>query len=280
MTRDNESQSFLDFLTNALKDRVSNPVTSAVAVSWLIWNYKVVLIILSDLKVDEKFKSIEYLHKGYTYGIPDSWWNFYVLPLIFAVVYLIVWPFLTKWIYKKHFEYKNALLGIKEKEMNAERYRRELEALRKEHAQEMSGLHDKISRVTNLVYKGAFHGGSRAIFDVNWDAGDNTDEQSQFITGARLDGIKEFPLLDDLKKLVNLLSDKRKNIGKEIPVVTRDDLDEKRIVSTDDYEAFVEIFSSLGVIQIVDDSKIKLIASDQGFDAQLNHIKKLLGIHD
>lgn len=279
MANESENQGFLDFLAGMVKDRVSNPITSAVVLSWLIWNYKVVLIILSDLKVDEKFKSIEFLHKGYTFGfIPDSCVNYYILPFFFAVIYVVGWPLLTKGLYRKHFENKNEWLGIKDAALKAERYRNELEELRNSHIQDMSRLRDKISRVTNLVYKGVFQGNSRAIFDVDWDAGDNTNKISQFITKTRHEGIKEFPLLNDLKSLVTLLSDKRKNIGKQTPILTRDELDREGVVSLDDYEAFVELISSLGVVKIIDDSTIKLIGDDDIFDAQLAHVKKLLGI--
>jgi hypothetical protein len=86
-----------------LYDRVSSPLIFTFILSWSLWNYKLILILLSGLPANDKLFQIEMLPlylsplKIGRYDI-DPWWNYWVRfgflgPVITTLVYLYVLPF-------------------------------------------------------------------------------------------------------------------------------------------------------------------------------------------
>ncbi|MDF2073170.1 hypothetical protein P2Q70_01095 [Pseudomonas mendocina] len=86
-----------DSIGAAIKDRFTNPLTGAFIVSWLIWNYKVVVILVSDMKPYVKFSYVQ------NHLYPDSLsvvvWGVLV-PLATALAYIIIYPHPSRWVYE------------------------------------------------------------------------------------------------------------------------------------------------------------------------------------
>lgn len=89
----------LDDLTKEIKaqlyERVKSPLFGAFAFSWMIWNYRVLLALVSDLKFPEK---MQYIDKTY----PTAWdlsLHGVLGPLVSAVLFLWLYPYPARWMY-------------------------------------------------------------------------------------------------------------------------------------------------------------------------------------
>lgn len=76
---------------DSITKRLGNPFLISFALSWLITNWKIVLVILSSDAYTTKFKFIESLYCAGT----DPWWRLAWWPLIAASIYVFFIPFLA-----------------------------------------------------------------------------------------------------------------------------------------------------------------------------------------
>ena len=80
-----------------LYERVTNPLLGAVAVAWVFWNYRLLLIIFSSLSPSEKIDFIEV-------SLYPNWYTslayLIVLPLISGIVFLYAYPIPAKHVYR------------------------------------------------------------------------------------------------------------------------------------------------------------------------------------
>ncbi len=92
-------------------ERATSPLFGSFAISWSIWNYKTVLTIFSSIKANEKILYIEneiyadkcsLLLEGVCY------------PLISAVLFILIYPYPAKWIYKYWNKQQKELKEIKQ----------------------------------------------------------------------------------------------------------------------------------------------------------------------
>lgn len=88
-----------------LYDRVVSPLSGAFILSWVVWNYKLIVIVFSSDTLPEKFKFIEQLYSGgidfFSIAIPLN--TFVVgafLPLLTAIVYIYVYPLISLPVYR------------------------------------------------------------------------------------------------------------------------------------------------------------------------------------
>lgn len=89
----------LDDLTKEIKaqlyERVKSPLFGAFALSWVAWNYRALLAVLSKMTFQE---TLVYLETVY----PSAWhWAGYCFagPLLTAVAFLLAYPHPARWIY-------------------------------------------------------------------------------------------------------------------------------------------------------------------------------------
>jgi len=97
----------IDDLLNGFKERFSNPFVLSFIISWLIWNWEVSIALLwydTDQLADKEtiFSFVE---------SNLSWRKSLIYPLIFALIYTIIWPFFSSsislfltWVDKKREE--------------------------------------------------------------------------------------------------------------------------------------------------------------------------------
>ncbi len=80
-----------------LYDRTSSPLLGAFLFSWLIWNFKFIMLIFSSESIDVKYDILESQlytdHLHYLY-----YWL--ITPFITSVIFLYVYPFPAKWVFK------------------------------------------------------------------------------------------------------------------------------------------------------------------------------------
>lgn len=148
-------EEFSNSVKAQLYDRVSSPFLGAYVISWLLWNYKIVLIAVSDMKGYEKLSYIENNLTSWASctnfnSLFSHWANCYfwvnlVLPFITALFYILVWPIInTKLMvaYKKHQNYHKAMQLKMDKQkpisyQEAIRVRKEAKTLRDDHESEI-----------------------------------------------------------------------------------------------------------------------------------------------
>ena len=95
-----------------LYERISSPLFGSFAISWALWNYQTILIITSSLKVKDK---IEYIEKTLYPNYYDIILQGFLYPLLMAVVFLLLYPIPSRWIYKYWHTAQQKLKSIKQK---------------------------------------------------------------------------------------------------------------------------------------------------------------------
>jgi hypothetical protein len=96
----------------ALYDRTTSPLFGALIISWVIWNYKFFVILLSAMEADEKLTYIE----NTLYGE----WPYSALPLLggpllTALFFLFVYPYPAKWVFTFWRQKQKELSDIRQK---------------------------------------------------------------------------------------------------------------------------------------------------------------------
>lgn len=81
-----------DFFISTLDKRISNPVVSNFIVSWLLWNYRLILILFSSDKADAKINTIENI------GFPfyGHFVHLFLGPFLSAALIIILLPFFER----------------------------------------------------------------------------------------------------------------------------------------------------------------------------------------
>ncbi len=98
-----------------LYDRAKSPLFGGFAFAWLGWNFRAVLVIISDLKYQEKMAIWDTL-----YPTAESWLRQAALyPFISAVVFILAYPYPARWIfeywYTQHSKLKRVQQTIEDK---------------------------------------------------------------------------------------------------------------------------------------------------------------------
>jgi hypothetical protein len=70
-----------------LYDRSSSPLFGAFIISWMAWNYRLLMLVLSDTEIDKKFKDIDKYFDPvvweigkYSFSIPTEILNGFIVP--------------------------------------------------------------------------------------------------------------------------------------------------------------------------------------------------------
>lgn len=92
---------FSKSLKASLYDRMVSPLFGAFLISWCLWNYRFVLVLFSSMKIDKKFTYIDQIL--YPHQFPYSLYEFFPLfvgPLLAAILFIILYPYPAKWVYR------------------------------------------------------------------------------------------------------------------------------------------------------------------------------------
>jgi hypothetical protein len=80
-------------LRTQFRERLSSPLIGSFAISWLIWNYRLLAVLFSNLSVVERFKYIDTV----LYPTPWSTWISKLIgPLACALAYIFIYPYPAK----------------------------------------------------------------------------------------------------------------------------------------------------------------------------------------
>lgn len=90
----------IDDLIKSIKlniyERVTSPLLGTFVISWCLWNYRFIIILLSSKPPEEKFKFIDAVF--FKTWWPDITFSFGG-PLIVTLIFIFLYPYPAKWIY-------------------------------------------------------------------------------------------------------------------------------------------------------------------------------------
>lgn len=144
---------FFELIRDFIKERISNPITTKFSISWAFWNYKFIIIILSDNTVSATFELIK--EHSFT-GPGDILTNGILYPLISTALYIFVYPMPTKLAYKYSLQKNLELIQARNEVENTQQLTvEESKKLRVQHAKEVeeyrSALQEKEEQIKALL---------------------------------------------------------------------------------------------------------------------------------
>ncbi|KRS22830.1 hypothetical protein AAY72_01580 [Alishewanella sp. WH16-1] len=105
---------YFDSFKLFLYERVSNPLVTAFAFSWLIFNYAFFLMAFSGDDAAIKLTMISSYYESPDWiGISNLWGRGVFYPLASALSYIFVLPWITKKVVKYHYEHSTDIKNIK-----------------------------------------------------------------------------------------------------------------------------------------------------------------------
>jgi hypothetical protein len=150
----------LDDLIKAIKaqlhDRVTSPLSGAFIVSWAIWNYKVIVMLLADMSAIEKLTYID----AHLFPTAESVLVKGILsPLLFALVFLFAYPFPSKYVYEYTRRRQKELKQIQQEiddetpitQEEARELRRESVRIMQDYEQQLAQRSAEVTRLRDLL---------------------------------------------------------------------------------------------------------------------------------
>lgn len=80
-----------------LYERTTSPLFGTLAISWALWNYKIFVVIFSDMEAPDK---IAYLQSSLYADLWDKLLSLVLWPLVIALFFLFVYPYPAKWVFR------------------------------------------------------------------------------------------------------------------------------------------------------------------------------------
>lgn len=109
-----------------LYDRSTSPLFGAFVVSWAAWNYRFIIYVISDINIDQKIKLIDSYFSalelelfGCIISIPSQLTNGFIVPAVFASLYIYAYPYLAKPVYRFSLKRQTEIRTIKQQEGDA-----------------------------------------------------------------------------------------------------------------------------------------------------------------
>lgn len=134
-----------DDLTKEIKaqlyERVKSPLFGAFAFSWVGWNYRAVLGVVSELSFKERMAYLDVLYPTW-----QEWgWHCFAGPLVTALVFLLAYPLPARWMYSYWAGQQKKLKEVQQKiEDETPLTQEEANALRKVSREQVATLEAKL----------------------------------------------------------------------------------------------------------------------------------------
>ncbi|MHC9510896.1 hypothetical protein [Kangiella sp. M94] len=97
-----------------LYDRSSSPLLGAFICSWLVWNYKLIIIVFSSEELSGKFVFIsEYWSEQLFWGA-----SYFIFPSMLTALYIFAYPYIAKPVYEFSLKIQRELKKIKQQQEN------------------------------------------------------------------------------------------------------------------------------------------------------------------
>jgi len=158
-------------------ERTTNPLTSAFAISWSLWNYKFFVLLFSELSPAKTFAQIDAL-----YPRPKTYWeNGLLYPALTAVFYVFVYPYITSWVVtfyrRRQVEIANV---IKKEEASRVRTPKEYNDMVRRYEKELTAVNSElnVSGQKSADLQAALDAAERELASLKAPLADSYEEQS------------------------------------------------------------------------------------------------------
>ena len=153
---------FFSSIRSQIQERISNPFTGAFAISWLAWNYRYAMVLISFEPVSAKLNLIDKLFYSTTWSITDIdslLMRGILLPIATALAYLFLYPYPTRIIYKIVHMNRLKLRELRQSIENQKRLSLEesrvlitrTAVLQNRYNEEIADLHTQIRQLTDVI---------------------------------------------------------------------------------------------------------------------------------
>lgn len=163
-------------IKSQLYERISSPLLSSFVISWILWNYKFALILISDESISQKFELISAYVDSWRYGwlLPG-----FSLPATTTLIYIFIYPLPARYAYSYWREQQRKLKLIRQKiedetplTLEESRHiKRETNRLTLEYEESIRQKDSEIERLRSLLSEHQ---------DSNNDEKNNTTQQASF----------------------------------------------------------------------------------------------------
>lgn len=93
-----DAKTFVLGMMQTVRERLGNPFVSAFAISWLIWNFRLVLIFVGDAGPGGWHQKIKYIDEKLMVSRADWFWHGFAVPTIGAAIWIFALPPALRWI--------------------------------------------------------------------------------------------------------------------------------------------------------------------------------------
>lgn len=191
-------------LTNAIKaqlyEKAISPLSGAFILSWAVWNYRFILVLVSSLTYPEKISYIDNLpisQQTFLYGL--------FFPFLSASVLIVLYPYLAKFFYEVSRKWQKELKEVQQKiddempmdQEEARKIRRESLLAEVKFDTELRNKNDEISSLKRQLAEEILNS-QRKLHLMQGEQKNNSTEENE-------PSSQEFEMLKDVASTTGLL---------------------------------------------------------------------------
>jgi hypothetical protein len=130
-----------------LYDRITSPLLGSFVLSWLVWNYRFVIVLLSSMEPSDKMVLINYLYASNS----EIYQRGLLLPFLTALFLIFIYPYPARWAYAywKYQQTKLKEIQQKNDDKNEEARQLRLEILKNE-SEFLREIEQRNQQIANL----------------------------------------------------------------------------------------------------------------------------------
>lgn len=159
-------EDFFKSIKAYLYDRSVSPLMGSFAISWLLWNYKVVMIVLSSEKIENKFLMIDSIYQESNLcilkmSVSGVFLDGLLAPILMSIFYIFCYPYIAIPVYEFSLKKRKRLRDVKNKVEDLQlltleesrRLYREMATLENKHETEISSYRGRVDALNREIKK-------------------------------------------------------------------------------------------------------------------------------
>ena len=136
---------------SGVRERASSPLAFSFAVSWVVYNFKFIIVLFSDMDALEKLSYFENVHFN---GL-NGWLFGFFMPFWTAVAFIVIYPYPSRLMYRYWVWQQSMLDDIRAQAENIspllqKKWKEQRAALKEEQARLQSEVEDSLARISRL----------------------------------------------------------------------------------------------------------------------------------
>jgi regulator of replication initiation timing len=105
-------EDFVVSVTNSIRERLTSPLTGALVLAWIAWNYRFLMVVFSTKAIEEKFAYLDHwLYEDRADALTHLFWG----PAVTAIVIVVIYPVFTLGAYHAWAFFEKRIIEIQQK---------------------------------------------------------------------------------------------------------------------------------------------------------------------